>query len=71
MKNTTLDIAQWTRNIITWALLGIAASQFMDLRDTVKEMHKLTIKHETEIKTNSDEILRLRDKFDNAKLSAR
>lgn len=71
MKNTTHDIAQWTRNIITWALLGIAASQFMDLRDTVKEMHKLTIKHETEIKTNSDEILRLRDKFDNAKLSAR
>jgi len=71
MKTQTHDIAQWTRNIITWALLGIAASQFMDLRDTVKEMHKLTIKHETEIKTNSDEILRLRDKFDNAKLSAR
>lgn len=67
----TDNTTSWLKNIVTWALLGIAAAQFMDLRDTVKEMHKLTIKHETEIKTNSDEILRLRDKFDNAKLSAK
>jgi allophanate hydrolase subunit 1 len=61
MKNTTHDIAQWTRNIITWALLGIAAAQFTDLRDTVKEMHKLVIKHDTQLENHKEEIDRLRE----------
>jgi len=61
MKNTTHDIAQWTRNIITWALLGIAAAQFTDLRDTVKEMHKMVIRHDEQLKTQDKEITRLRD----------
>jgi hypothetical protein len=33
----------------------------MDLRDTVKEMHKLVIKHENQLDNNKDEINRLRD----------
>jgi len=55
------DTVNWLKNITTWALLGIAAAQFMDLRDTVKEMHKLVIKHENQLDNNKDEINRLRD----------
>lgn len=61
MKSQTHDIATWTRNIITWALLGIAASQFVDLRDTVKEMHRLVIKHDTQLENHKEEIDRLRN----------
>lgn len=59
-KNNNDSVA-WVRNIITWALLGIAASQFMDLRDTVKEMHKLVIKHDTQLENHKEEIDRLRE----------
>lgn len=61
MKPTTDKAESWSKSIITWALLGIAAAQFMDLRDTVKEMHKLVIKHENQLDNNKDEINRLRD----------
>ncbi len=61
MKPLTDKAESWSKSIITWALLGIAAAQFMDLRDTVKEMHKLVIKHENQLDNNKDEINRLRD----------
>jgi len=61
MKPVTDKAESLSKSIITWALLGIAAAQFMDLRDTVKEMHKLVIKHENQLDNNKDEINRLRD----------
>ena len=64
MKTPTDKAESWSKSIITWALLGIAAAQFMDLRDTVKEMHKLVIKHENQLENNKDEINRLRDSYD-------
>ena len=54
MKTVTDKAESWSKSIITWALLGIAAAQFMDLRDTVKEMHKLVIKHENQLDNNKD-----------------
>lgn len=64
MKTPTDKAESWSKSIITWALLGIAAAQFMDLRDTVKEMHKLVIKHENQLENNKEEIDRLRDSYD-------
>lgn len=61
MKTTTDKAESWSKSIITWALLGIAAAQFMDLRDTVKEMHKLVIKHENQLDNHKEEINRMRD----------
>lgn len=61
MKTVTDKAESWSKSIITWALLGIAASQFMDLRDTVKEMHKLVIKHENQLDNHKEEINRMRD----------
>lgn len=67
MKTVTDKAESWSKSIITWALLGIAAAQFMDLRDTVKEMHKLVIKHDSQIDNHKDEINRLRDAIERNK----
>jgi allophanate hydrolase subunit 1 len=59
---TPIDKAEsWSKSIITWALLGIAAAQFMDLRDTVKDMHKMVIKHDNQLDNHKEEIDRLRE----------
>lgn len=67
MKTTTDKAESWSKSIITWALLGIAAAQFMDLRDTVKEMHKLVIKHDNQLDNNKFEINRLRDALERSR----
>lgn len=51
----------WSKNILTWALLALAAYQFSNLSDTVNEVHELVIKHETKLDNNDKEITRMRD----------
>ena len=51
----------WSKNILTWALLAIAAYQFSNLADTVNELHELVIKHDTRLDNHDKEMDRMRD----------
>ena len=59
MKNESAG--NWSKNILTWALLALAAYQFNNLSDTVNEVHELVIRHETKLDNNDKEITRMRD----------
>lgn len=51
----------WSKNILTWALLALAAYQFSNLADTVNELHELVIKHDTRLDNHDKEMDRMRD----------
>jgi len=59
-KGNTNDIS-WVKNIVTWALLGIAAYQFSSLTGKVEKVHELVIKHDTRLDNHKEEIDRLRE----------
>lgn len=63
-KITPEKAESWSKNIITWALLALAASQFSDLKSTVKDMHKSVVTHEANINNHEKEIMRLRDNME-------
>ena len=59
-KGNTNEIG-WVKNIVTWALLGIAAYQFSSLTGKVEKVHELVIKHDTQLENHKEEIDRLRE----------
>ena len=59
-KGNTNELS-WVKNIVTWALLGIAAYQFSSLTGKVEKVHELVIKHDTKLDNHKEEIDRLRE----------
>lgn len=59
MKEKLTDAGAWSKNILTWALLGIAAYQFNNLSNTVMEVHELVIKHDTRLDNHDKEMDRM------------
>lgn len=59
-KGNTNELS-WVKNIVTWALLGIAAYQFSSLTGKVEKVHELVIKHDTQLENHKEEIDRLRE----------
>ena len=59
-KGNTNDIG-WVKNIVTWAMLGIAAYQFSSLTGKVDKVHELVIFHDAKIQNHKEEIDRLRE----------
>jgi hypothetical protein len=59
-KGITND-TNWLKNIVTWALLGIAAYQFSSLTGKVDKVHELVIKHDAKLDQHKEEIDRLRN----------
>lgn len=55
------DSLNWVKNIVTWALLGIAGYQFSSLTSKVDKVHELVIKHDTRLDNHKEEIDRLRE----------
>jgi len=71
-RGKTNDIG-WVKNILTWAMLGIAAYQFSSLTGKVEKVHELVITHDTKLQNYKEEIDRLREaiEFKRTELSAR
>lgn len=71
-KGNINDIG-WLKNIVTWAMLGIAAYQFSSLTGKVDKVHELVIKHDARIDNHKEEIDRLRQatEWNRTQLSAR
>ena len=59
-KGNTNELS-WVKNIVTWALLGIAAYQFSSLTGKVEKVHELVIKHDTRLDNHKEEIDRIRE----------
>ncbi len=59
-KGNTNDIG-WVKNIVTWAMLGIAAYQFSSLTGKVEKVHELVITHDAKLQNHKEEIDRLRE----------
>jgi hypothetical protein len=71
-KGNTNDIG-WVKNIVTWAMLGIAAYQFSSLTNKVEKVHELVITHDAKLQNHKEEIDRLREatELNRTQLSAR
>jgi hypothetical protein len=71
-KGNTNEIG-WVKNIVTWALLGIAAYQFSSLTGKVEKVHELVIIHDAKLQNHKEEIDRLREAIElkRTELSAR
>ncbi len=52
-NNETLS---WVKNIVTWALLGIAGYQFSSLTTKIDEMHEDVITHKEKLKRNDKDV---------------
>jgi hypothetical protein len=52
-NNETLS---WVKNIVTWALLGIAGYQFSSLTNKIDEMHEDVITHKEKLKRNDKDV---------------
>lgn len=65
-KGNTNDIG-WVKNIVTWAMLGIAAYQFSSLTGKVEKVHELVIKHDTRLDNHKEEIDRLREAVESSR----
>ena len=63
----------WVKNIVTWALLGIAAYQFSSLTGKVEKVHELVITHDAKLQNHKEEIDRLREatEWNRTQLSAK
>jgi len=59
-KGNINDIG-WLKNIVTWAMLGIAAYQFSSLTGKVEKVHELVITHDAKLQNHKEEIDRLRE----------
>lgn len=56
MKSQFQEQLNWVKNIITWALLGIAGYQFTDLIEKVETMYEEVITHKEKLKRNDKDI---------------
>lgn len=52
-NNETLN---WLKNIVTWALLGIAGYQFSSLTTKIDEMYEEVITHKEKLKRNDKDV---------------
>lgn len=52
-NNETLN---WVKNIVTWALLGIAGFQLSSLTSKIDEMYEEVITHKEKLKRNDKDI---------------
>lgn len=75
-KGNINENLNWLKNIVTWALLGIAGYQFTHLSSRIETMYEEVITHKEKLKRNDKDIEEIRndvrDLFNNkqeAKLS--
>lgn len=55
-KNNIESSLNWLKNIVTWALLGIAGYQFSTLTNKIDEMYEEVITHKEKLKRNDKDI---------------
>lgn len=55
-KNNFESSLNWLKNIVTWALLGIAGYQFSSLTSKIDEMYEEVITHKEKLKMNDKDI---------------
>jgi len=55
-KNNIDSSLNWLKNIVTWALLGIAGYQFSTLTNKIDEMYEEVITHKEKLKRNDKDI---------------
>lgn len=55
-KNNFESSLNWLKNIVTWALLGIAGYQFSSLTSKIDEMYEEVITHKEKLKRNDKDI---------------
>ena len=77
-KGNTSDTLNWLKNIVTWALLGIAGYQFSSLTSKIDEMYEEIITHKEKLKRNHKDVeeikIDIRNLYhiqNNAKISAK
>jgi hypothetical protein len=77
-KGNTSDTLNWLKNIVTWALLGIAGYQFSSLTSKIDEMYEEIITHKEKLKRNDKDVeeikIDIRNLYhiqNNAKISAK
>lgn len=51
-----IDSLNWVKNIVTWALLGIAGYQFSSLTNKIDEMYEEVITHKEKLKRNDKDV---------------
>ncbi len=77
-KGNTSDTLNWLKNIVTWALLGIAGYQFTHLSSRIEMMYEEVITHKEKFKRNDKDVeeikIDIRNLYhiqNNAKISAK
>jgi len=77
-KGNTNDTLNWLKNIVTWALLGIAGYQFTHLSSRIEMMYEEVITHKEKFKRNDKDVeeikIDIRNLYhiqNNAKISAK
>ena len=60
-KGNTSDTLNWLKNIVTWALLGIAGYQFSSLTSKIDEMYEEIITHKEKLKRNDKDVEEIKD----------
>jgi hypothetical protein len=53
---TNNEHLNWVKNIVTWAMLGIAGYQFSSLTNKIEEMHIEVITHKEKLKRNDKDV---------------
>lgn len=56
MKSQIQEQINWLKNIVTWALLGIAGYQFSSLTNKIDEMYEEVITHKEKLKRNDKDV---------------
>lgn len=56
-----LENLNWLKNIVTWALLGIAGYQFTHLSSRIETMYEEVITHKEKLKRNDKDIEEIRN----------
>ena len=51
-----IDSLNWVKNIVTWALLGIAGYQFTHLSERIETMYEEVITHKEKLKRNDKDV---------------
>jgi peptidoglycan hydrolase CwlO-like protein len=55
-KNNSQDTLSWLKNIVTWAMLGIAGYQFSSLTNKIEEMYTEVITHKEKLNRNDKDV---------------
>lgn len=60
-KGNINENLNWLKNIVTWALLGIAGYQFTHLSSRIETMYEEVITHKEKLKRNDKDIEEIRN----------